>query len=193
MRRRLVKIIPLFLFSLLLEVCSTLTALGAGPHIILIHGKPLSNPIILADWNENVQLLASLENNELIKSEDLVGRPYLELSLYWGPEWYQYVNDAKPLNELRPETATQTGRLYLATATEAPAISLNDLYAKKLGSESLSILRQHGVPVDASTSSSRFLLPTIRSLSISFSLVGLFVILYLATRNRVLWRTRTKP
>jgi hypothetical protein len=43
--------------------------------------------------------------------------------MFWGGDWWKYVEDRQLLSTLRPEAANQHGRLYLPTATQ-PAVNL---------------------------------------------------------------------
>jgi len=183
----------LLLISVALVVCVAGSVSGAPPHVIIINGKPLAQPVILADWNENVELLGSFVDNQIVKSEDLVGRPYLDLSMFWGSKWLEFVQSGQSLNSLRTQDANQRGRLYLATGNQDAAISLNDLYARKLSNQGIAILRKHGVPVNAMASPSASVMRSGRAAAIiSFVLIGVAVVVLIATRKRFHWRFKVR-
>lgn len=50
----------------------------------MIRGQSLPKPVILIDWNQNQRFLASFVDGEIVKTEDLKDRPYLELSFILG-------------------------------------------------------------------------------------------------------------
>lgn len=185
--------LPHLLISVTIVLCVAGSVFGAAPHVIIIQGKGLSQPVILDDWNENVELLGSFADNEIVKSEELVGRPYLEISMFWGPKWLEFVRSGQSLNNLRTQDANQQGRLYLTTGNQEPAISLNDLYARKLSHQGIAILRKHGIPMTETASSSASVLRTARvALSISFLLIGITVVVLIAKRKRLHWHFRAR-
>lgn len=174
-KRDFVSIFCAFLWLLLVSA----TAFGAAPHAIIIQGEGLVKPVVLTDWDENARLMLSLDQEQVIANEELAGRPYLELYLFWGPEWRNYA-----LDELRPERANQQGRLYLATNRAKPAVLLNGVPARKLNDDGINILAQHGV-----TLFSKPLLPL--ALVVCLILAGIVTAFLFLTRNRSFWHTAT--
>lgn len=180
--RRALTLRPTVIILAVVMLYLTTTAVAAAPHIIVIKGDSLSHPLILSDWNQNHRFMASFVDGEIVKSEDLKDRPYLELSLFWGPEWQNYVKAGHSLNDLNPTRGNQQGRLYLATSTSGPAVSLNGLFGRKLNEDGINFLAQQGIP---NVTSNRFTSPRAigRLILISVSLVCV-VALFLYFRNR---------
>ena len=110
---------------LMATVCAFLsggTSLGAaGPRLILISGGGLERPIVLSDWQENMSFLQQLTTPQGPEPRQLAARPFLNVSLFWGPQWDEYLRDGRPLSELRPEQANQHGRFYPAVSGAAAA------------------------------------------------------------------------
>ena len=60
---------------------------AAAPRYILISGPGLSKPVLLSDWNENLNLMLAFANAPRARSAALRGlatRPRFELALFWG-------------------------------------------------------------------------------------------------------------
>jgi hypothetical protein len=135
---------------------------GAAPQIIMIRGESLPKPVILIDWNQNQRFLASFVDGEIVKTEDLADRSYLELSLFWGPEWVHYVKSGQSLEGLRSEQANQHTRFYLATETASAAVLVNNVFARKVNGDGIKFLVEKGIPVrhTAPNSSGHFAMPS---------------------------------
>jgi hypothetical protein len=92
-----------------------------GPAVILVHGGELPAPLVIHPaigsfvfmWGGGTPYYDRQPKAPL--PTDLEGRRYLSYDVFWGrfaPE------------ELRPEAASQHGRLYLPTASEPAAVVL---------------------------------------------------------------------
>ena len=131
---------------------------AAAPRVIMVSGTGLCRPVILDDWPENRDLMESVALGGEVKPEDLIGRPYLEMGLFWGSEWVQYVDEGKPLDALSIEQASQYGRFYPAVG-DAPAamviesVPMGDGLSGRLGPEGVEILARHGVPASLESTS----------------------------------------
>lgn len=124
----------------------------------MVSGPGLCQPVILDDWPENLNLMESIALGGEVKPEDLIGRPYLDLALFWGSEWVQYVDEGKPLDALSMEQASQYGRFYPALdyATAAMVIQSGPMgggLSGRLVSEGVEILARHGVPASLESAS----------------------------------------
>ncbi len=143
---------------ILLALAFAVPVEAAAPRLIMVSGPGLCQPVILDDLPENLDLMEAVAQAGEVKPEDLIGRPYLELGLFWGPEWVQYVDDGKPLDILSIEQASQYGRFYPALdyATAAIVIQSNPMgggSSGRLGSEGVEILARHGVPASVESTS----------------------------------------
>jgi hypothetical protein len=115
-----------FVVAMLLVGFSSKPVLAISPWGVMVYGEKLRQPILLrpaspADFPAFGLLwwkAGSYANpNRTVLGEpqllsDLKNRPYVNLAIFWG----QYDAD-----QLKPENASQHGRLYLPTASE-PAI-----------------------------------------------------------------------
>lgn len=91
-----------------------------GPAFVVVHGGALQNPIVLRPAIGSLMFMWQAGNfYEHIRPEDMTipgglqGRRYLDYDVYWGrftPE------------ELKPEAASQHGRLYLPTVGQAAVL-----------------------------------------------------------------------
>src|SRR5713226_4809934 len=68
---------------------------AAAPRLIMVYGSPLTKPVVLSDWRENLEFMASITQQSSVTPEELRRRPYLKLALFWGPEWARYVEEGK--------------------------------------------------------------------------------------------------
>lgn len=140
------------LVVLLVALARPFPAAAAAPRILLISGPPLSWPVILDDWEENLRLMGAISDAATLQPEALEGRPYLHLAYFWGPEWDTYIQAGKPAAALRPEDGNQHGRFYPATGDQ-PAIVTFDVIPgpgvpiRQITPDGLAILQRHGVPV----------------------------------------------
>ena len=182
---------PIIITLAVLMLYLTTTAVAAAPHIIVITGDSLSHPVVLSDWNQNNRFMASFVDGEIIKSENLKDRPYLEVSLFWGSEWQNYVKAGHSLSDLNPTRGNQQGRLYLATNRAPAAVSLNGLFARKLNDDGISVLAQQGIHVASNSVTSPRSIGRVIVIS-SLSLVCIVVLFLYFTRNRHPLRVRIK-
>ena len=139
--------------ALLVVATSTTAAIAAGPRVILVYGPPLAKPIVLYNWAENEQLMGAAADAATIKPAELKGRPYLNMALFWGSGWGQYVKHSKPLGVLRPDHANQCVRFYPAYGAASPLMVFDSILGPYTSlthvvrPEGIAILARHGVPV----------------------------------------------
>jgi hypothetical protein len=107
---------------LLLFVSRPISAIG--PAYIVVHGGALQSPVVIRPEIGSFMFMWAAGNfyehkrrGEMSIPSGLQGRKYLDYDVYWGrftPE------------ELKPETASQHGRLYLPTADQAAVVVITD-------------------------------------------------------------------
>jgi hypothetical protein len=98
--------------------------LAISPAFIMVYGDQLKDPIVISPDMNNLGATTmfwwragrfdvphTLKGNPLLTS--LSNRPYLKLAIFWGP----YLAD-----QLKPDNASQHGRLYLPSGSELAAI-----------------------------------------------------------------------
>jgi len=115
-----------FLVAMMLLGFSSTPVLAISPAAVMVYGEKLGQPILLRPaspanfqaftllwWNAGsyAHPTRTLQSEPQLLS-DLSNRPYVNLAIFWGP----YAPD-----ELKPENASQHGRLYFPTAS-APAL-----------------------------------------------------------------------
>jgi hypothetical protein len=118
---------------------------------MLIHGSRLEKPILVTDWKENHALVSSLSEEGAAKQEDLTNRDYLDISLFWGPEWLEYKIKGGSFEALTPEKGNQKARLYLARGDSPPVFVFEGKAPRYVGAEGVRVLVQHGVSVSMAT------------------------------------------
>lgn len=124
---------------------------AAVPRIVLVTGPSLPVPVVLSDWGDNGQLLSGDERSDL-SPDDLIGRPFFDLWLFWGVEWDVYVAAGNPLDRLRPEQANQHARFFPAVGDAEALLTIDYIPGpgapvRGMIPEGLAVLAAHGVPV----------------------------------------------
>lgn len=145
-----VRVRALRVLTLLLVVGAALiassAAVAAAPPYILVSGPPLRQPVLLGDWNENLDLYMGVLHSRQatnVSARSLLARPKLRLSVFWS-----WRTGAKP--PTRPDEARETGWFYPAHRSRVALIRLGVNGSKVLRVASpavLAILRTHRVPV----------------------------------------------
>ena len=143
---------PLPLLVLLANLAISTPTEGAAPWVLMIYGEPLPHPVILTNWVENHRFMLAVAKDAEISDGQLAGRPYLNLALFWGPDWVGYANDSKAAGKLRPEQANQRGRFYPAVGELAPIVTLDQglgrgYTRRRVDQEGIKILARHGISV----------------------------------------------
>jgi hypothetical protein len=142
---------------------------AAAPRLVMVYGSLLDKPAVIDDWigiEEKLywcQGLCSVDGKVTdgrqkndIEPADLKGRPYLDLALFWGTPWVQYVNDGKPLGNIKAEDAEATlgqgmqssaahGKFYPACGDLPAVIWLYTI--KRVNEDGLKLLSKFGVPI----------------------------------------------
>ncbi len=134
----------------LVAVCSLSHALGgevahaAAPRLMMVHGEPLSERIVLANHADNLTILLG-EATELTPDERSA-RPHLQVALFWGPKWEAYVRGER-LMELSSDMADQHARLYQAGGNVAAVLCLDSPgKCSLITSAGMDVLERAGVP-----------------------------------------------
>jgi hypothetical protein len=119
-------------------------ATAAAPNYILVSGPGLGQPVLLADWSENGDLLVAVGASPGAKRgvvRHLRGRPRFDLAEFWG---WEYIPAPT-----RPSQANQHGWFYPAWH-KRPAVfvlMLDGIRVPRIArAEALEILARHGVP-----------------------------------------------
>ena len=119
----------------LLSFVVTRPLLAVGPSIIMFYGASLQRPIVIRGedlpsdlplaWRSGMQFV---QPTPWTPPAGLDGRPYVKVAIFWGLGFFKdrvalirTLNSPTLPDQLKPEDASQHGRLYFQTATE-PAV-----------------------------------------------------------------------
>lgn len=108
-------------------LCFSASASAIGPAAILVHGGELEKPILIRPgigsfvfmWGGGTPHYDT--QAKAARPTGLEGRRYLSYDVFWG--WYED-------DELKPEVASQHGRLYLPTVDQPAAVVLTPPHMK---------------------------------------------------------------
>ena len=150
-------------------VCASLvwgTSLHAAfPRLVMVSGGALTTPVVLTDWAETASMLQNLGSQKPVPVGQLEDRPFLQVSMFWAPQWKQFMEDGRPVASLRHEHGNEFGRLYPAIGSQpavlilsgaprhfdgaaTPPASLADYRdAYELTAIPIGILKRAGIPV----------------------------------------------
>ncbi len=128
---------------------------AAAPWFVMVHGTLLDEPVLLDDWDENLELMLGISETVRVEAKRLEGRPYLDVALFWGPDWMDFPRDPEALRRLSPEQANQQGRFYPAVDSGPPALFLFGdtdrssewLSARVVEPGALALFEAHGIPI----------------------------------------------
>jgi hypothetical protein len=93
-------------------------AFAAAPNYILVSGRGLAHPVLLASWRQNLQLLLAVANAPRARMQAAAGlasRPRFDLAEFWA-----WSGRPQPTN---PRAASQHGSFYPARGAR-PAVIL---------------------------------------------------------------------
>src|SRR5688572_13427777 len=80
----------------------------AAPWAIIVHGPRLEKSVTMADWHENLSFMLSLSQpGTPATALSVLPRPYIELALFWGPDWEHLQGSHADVARLKPEQANQ--------------------------------------------------------------------------------------
>jgi hypothetical protein len=120
------------------------TAQAAAPNYILVSGRGLSHPVLLADWQENLKILLAVANSPRAQGQILRGlsaRPRFDLAEFWA--W-----SGRP-RPTRSSQASQHGSFYPAHGSKVALIVVTVqgvTVPRRVPSFVLGTLARHGIP-----------------------------------------------
>jgi hypothetical protein len=155
--------------GVLAVVCASLvwgvSVHAAFPRLVMVSGGALKTAVVLTDWDMTAELLRNLGTQTPVPVAQLEGRPFLQVSMFWGPQWKLFMDEGRAVTSLRHEQGNEFGRLYPAVGTQpavlvlsgaprhfdgaaTPPTSLSDYrHAHELTTIPLGILTRAGIPV----------------------------------------------
>lgn len=118
----------------------------AAPEIIIFHGGPLSQSIVVASWTENELLLRDVPHEPAPPVRTPLGRrPVIKLALFWGSQWRVYAESPPRLAMLSLAQANQLGE-YLPAVPGLRAIIRVGSIDGPVSDSGLAVLRRHAIP-----------------------------------------------
>ena len=90
-------------------LASATVAEAAAPRIVIISGTPLRHQIVISDWGRIATIVWESPGARPIPRTRLADRPRMKVSMFWGPQWNEYLSSGKPATALRPRQADQFG------------------------------------------------------------------------------------
>lgn len=124
-------------------------AQAAAPRILIISGKPLRHQVVISDWPNIATITRSSPGMRPTPRRQLADRPHMTISMFWGPQWSDYLRSGKPATALRPKQADQVGRFYPAWRGRPAVLDLPWAgWPQRATAKALAILHRSGVPTN---------------------------------------------
>jgi hypothetical protein len=124
---------------------------SAAPWIVIISGSLVKQGVILDRWEQNLRFMLAVKDGVDIDPGSLIGRPHLDLSLYWGPDWKKYMEQSGRPETLSPNQSNQRGRFYPAVGSNPAVVELDSSQTRapryrSVSADGLMLLTNLGVP-----------------------------------------------
>ncbi len=126
---------------------------AAAPIIMIVHGSPLESPVVIDTADDNQEFSLGVNDPVDVPPDDLEGRAWLEVAMFWGPQWAQFLEDGGDPAELSPGDANQWWRLLLGTETQPPVLVFSAGMSpsgkpRLVEPSALAVLAANGIPTD---------------------------------------------
>ncbi|HET7130572.1 MAG TPA: hypothetical protein VFJ93_16015 [Gaiellaceae bacterium] len=108
--------------------------------------------IAISNWTAIFRVVEPVASAPNVKRAQLVGRPRLRLSMFWGPRWVDYLAAGHSAAALRPQDADQQGSFYPAWHGRPAAIDLPwaGTWPRLVPAKALAMLKHYRIPVAVS-------------------------------------------
>jgi hypothetical protein len=142
------KALSLTLVAVAAAALTAATAHAAAPRIVIFSGKPVAHQVVVSNWLSILRVVDQVAPAPVARDADLAGRPHLKVSMFWGPQWSEYLSEGKRASSLRPSQADQFGRFYPAWHGKPAVIALPWVgrWPRVVPSKALVLLDRFGVP-----------------------------------------------
>jgi hypothetical protein len=140
--------VALALLILLFFLAGASPAYAAAPRLIIMAGDALSSPVVLSDWEDNLELVTEICRSTDVAPGSLADRPTIRLGAFWDRSWGEYVREGR-LASLRMSQADPFGRYYPEEDGRPAAVELTvaECDTPKHASERVQLLlSRSGVP-----------------------------------------------
>lgn len=149
-------------FLILFSLGWVSTTSSAAPRLMMFKAPFFETPIIISDFADSMMIYQSMVLNKAevsYNAQNLETRPVLEMYLFWGPEWEDYVNSGQPLDEIEFKQTNESGWgsldeqgwFYPSVEDEEHLVIIQTInYGRKafrLTAKGLDKLMEYGVPV----------------------------------------------
>lgn len=126
----------------------------AAPEIIVAHGGPLKQRVVLPDFAENHRLMLATDEITRVDSKSLAERPRIRLAMYWGVEWRGRLDLPDSIGPMAAANGAQAGAFYPAFHGQPPFVVFGPYGAmptsvRRITREGLQILAAHKIPTSA--------------------------------------------
>jgi hypothetical protein len=124
-------------------------AAAAAPRIVILSGGPLQHQIVVSDWRAIFAVTQATVAARAAAPAQAAHRPWIRVSMFWGPGWNDYLRQGKDPKALRPSQSDQTGRFYPAYRGRPALVDLawSGRWPRHVPPAALSLLKRFGVPV----------------------------------------------
>src|SRR5262245_25133510 len=101
-------VVPLAAVALVVAATQRVDALG--PSVLMFYGGTLPAPFYISGAEANS--FGDLLTPAKLSANELVGRAYFKVAVFWGPQSDPALRGITKLADLRPEMAWQHGKYY---------------------------------------------------------------------------------
>ena len=142
------RVVSAVVVALVVAVATVGAARAAAPRIVIFSGAPLAHRVVVSDWPSIFDVVESVVPARVVRPAGLAGRPRLEVSMFWGPRWIDYLGEGKRASALTPRQADQFGVFYPAWREQPALIDLPwaGRWPRVVPPKALAILARFGVP-----------------------------------------------
>lgn len=122
---------------------------AAAPRIVIFSGASLPHRVVISDWEQIFAVVGEVVGARGLPRQQLDGRPRLQVAIFWGPRWNDYLAAGNSADVLRPKDADQFGTFYPAWHGRPALIALPwaGSWPRAVSARALAVLERYGVPV----------------------------------------------
>lgn len=142
-------LVAMFL-SVVIALASASQVNAAAPRIMLVTGRGLPNPVVLDNWEENLNVMLAAGNAVDPIKEELASRTNFRVAMFWGKEWDDYIRSGNDPRSLRPDQAGQYGNYFPPAASHDAVFAFDTIpgggdLVRRFSVDGVSIFARHGI------------------------------------------------